>query len=284
MVGAEGSPKGWSEEEGQANKEARLGRGLEQLGVRPVETGSDKMNKLRGPSTNGPAITHTIMYKHNKCEGNQVEGCKRGAGHKVAHIYELLEQILLSVAPRDLLLSQKVCVALKDMIIGSPRIRTKFLMSLDEFSETATWPNPMPGLFRTIEMRWCYNAIVAKRRLRYVLVQVDSHELFSGKWKQDGSWRNMLLATAYLQSIRMHIDGKSRDFPVESNASRLRQTICPLDAVDCSCNLEPSTPGYPAGVKLGDLAGLAHEFGLVGTVQFSAYISDHGKALSCVEV
>lgn len=284
MVGAEGSPKGRSEEEGQAKKEARLGRGLEQPGVRPVETGSDKMNELQGPSTNGPAITHAIMYKHDESEENRIEGSKRGAGHKVAHIYELLEQILLNVAPRDLLVSQKVCVAFKNTIIGNPRIRTKFLMSLDEFSETATWPNPMPGLFRTIEMRWCYNAIVAKRRLRYVLAQVDSHELLSGKWKQDGSWRNMLLATAYLQSIRMHIDGKSRDFPVKSNASRLRQNVCLMAAFDCSCEWGTNTTGYPLGITLGDLADLAHEFGVGGTVQFSAYLSDHGKALSGVEV
>ncbi|PIB00923.1 hypothetical protein CB0940_00979 [Cercospora beticola] len=242
------------------------------------------MNELQGPSTNGPAITRTIMYKHDESEENQVEGSKLGAGHKVAHIYELLEQILLSVAPRDLLVSQKVCVAFRDIIIGNPRIRTNFLMTLDEFSETSSWPNPMPSLFRTIEMRWCYSAIVAKRRLRYVLVQVDSQELLSGKWKQDGSWRNMLLTTAYLQSIRMHIDGKSRDFPVKRNASRLRQDVSPMAAFDCSCEWGTNTTDYPVGIKLGDLADLAHEFGVGGTVQFSAYLSDHGKALSCVEV
>lgn len=250
----------------------------------PVETGSDKMTQILFPSIDAPAITHAIMYKHDGCEGRQVEGFKCGAGYKVAHIFELLEQILLSVAPRDLLISQKVCVAFKDTIIGSPRIRTKFLMRLDDSSETATWPSPMPSLFRAIEMRWCYNVLLAKRRLRYVLVQINRQELLSGKWKQDGSWRNMLLTTAYLQSIRMHVDGRCKDFPVVKSASRSRQVVCPMAAFDCSCELGTSTPGYPAGIKLGDLADLAHQFGLGGTVQFSAYLTDHGRALSCVAV
>jgi hypothetical protein len=134
------------------------------------------------------------------------------AGRRVAHIYELLEHILVHAGPREILLLRRTSRCFRDVIGTSPRVAARMEMRLSRGREAARFPVRLPGFFEAVETRWTFNPGFPYKRQEYVMVRMD----VAGLWKrreQRGrgdvveSWRGLFLTTPALGAVTVHVTG-----------------------------------------------------------------------------